>query len=254
MIKSPSILLALVGSALAGMHGYNTCYIATGPGEENLNTSSVGFHIDSTRNLAKDSVTNRNVFADGYLSSNDWDGGSAFSRRGDSLFYVVQGTVIPYGLVVQDGKVVAKFGAGMRSRVEFYADSIVDRDTTGTADPEISWTRDRFTADSLHSSYWTPTSNGWVDNIRCRAGADSCTCNFGRTFVYGPGTITELYQGIATTLHYTSVGPTLGILRRPAVRAPAGRGPWRVDGSKRHPARGWMPNLRTGAKNPDALP
>jgi len=240
-MKILSLLLALSGAALAGMHGYNACYVATDAGYESLQASSVGLHIDSTRDVARDSITNRNVFRDGYLASNDWDGGVAYTRRGDSLFYFFGGTVYPAGMVVTGGQVVAKFGTGMKSRVEFYADSIVDRDTMGTTNPEISWTWDRFTADSLYSSYWTPTSNGWIDNIRCRATIDSCVCSYGRTFVYGTGTITELYQGVAKTIHYTSIGPALGVSRPKAAKALPIKGTYRIDGAVRAPAREWMP-------------
>lgn len=240
-MKIPSILLALAGAALAGMHGYNACYVATDAGYESLHASSVGLHIDSTRDVALDSITNRNVFLDGYLVSNDWDGGVNYTRRGDSLFYTFGGTAYPLGMVVTGGKVVAKFGAGMKNRTTFWADSILSEDTSGTTDPEISWTRDVFTADSLYSSYWTPTSNGWVDNIRCRATSDSCVCSYGRTFVYGPGTITESYQGVAKTVYYTSVGPALGVTRRKASSTLPSKGPFRIDGSLRAPARDWMP-------------
>lgn len=240
-MKILSLLLALVGSALAGVHGYNACYVASDAGYESLQASSVGLHIDSTRDVARDSITNRNVFRDGYLASNDWDGGVAYMRRGDSLFYTFEGTAYSMGMVVTGGKVVAKFGRGMKSQVRFLADSIVSEDTSGTTDPEISWTRDAFTADSLYSSYWTPTSNGWIDNIRCRATTDSCTCSYGRTFVYGAGTITEFYQGVAKTIHYTSIGPALGVSRPKAARMQPAKGPYQIDGALRSPAREWMP-------------
>lgn len=240
-MKIPSILLALAGAALAGMHGYNACYVATGPGWENLNVSSSGFHIDSARNVAKDSIINRNTFTGGYVSYSDRSGGMALDRRGDSLIFRGSPVGTPYGFLVRDDLKIGKFGSGMQSRVEFYADSIVDRDTMGVANPEISWTLDRFTADSLYSSYWTPKETGWVDNIRCRATLDTCSCSNGGLWVYGPGAITESYQGVPNTIHYTSVGPALGVTRRKASSTLPSKGPFRIDGSLRAPTRDWMP-------------
>lgn len=242
-------LLCLAGSTLAGMHGYNNCYLASSVGTDNLGMTPIGLHFDSVWD-AEYNETTRMVFKDGFLVGSNDMGGETFTRRGDTLVATSE-TGVELAKVLMDQDVALEFsGMGLASVMRYTPDTIFRRDSATNPPILFAVTKDVFRKDSLYTYMQNPGSPGpWYLTSRCQASATGCNCNNGLDrWVILPGKIEESHDDTLSVIYYTSMGQGSGVRLRGVSPKLAGAQGWRADGSRRTPIRRWMPVLFKGTK------
>lgn len=236
-MKKILCLFASASAAMAGMHNYNTCYLATSVGLDNLSYSPVGLHIDSSWRVETAEMV-RNTFQDGHLYTTDYYGPQPFEIHGDTLVSSLLGLGNVSIVLSGDRYTYLSYQGIQASTVKYSQDSIVKSDSA--AGSFYMATRDVFQGDSLHQSIMFGGS--WSSSRDCQATATKCDCNGGAdVWLVQPGRIEERHDDTLTAYHYTSVTGAVGVVRRPAgIHAPS-TDAYRVDGSRRPPVRAWMP-------------
>lgn len=235
-----SLILAAIPTV--DLHGYNACFVATDVGWDNLNSYGSGLRIDSTRDVGQNLVTNRNVFRNGYLYHNDWDGGGFNWILRDDTLFVDYPLPNPAGMRFENGLIVEKFfGVGAKTSIRYDSTGFVmkgDDPSNLVADSAI------FTADSMRTYYWNDYSKVWSSDKFCTATATACTCT-SEDWTFFADRIEERRQGSLFQIHYISGGePLAGIGNRAWTRRTPPDGTWRIDGSRRAAPRSWMPRFQ----------
>jgi len=233
-------LLFLIGVVGESISGYNVCYLSFGPGFENLNIQSTGFHIDSINwnpTGSGSSPTRRNVFENGRLVYSEDIEFSVFLFHNKSAKWRWSGDSIlldtfqvlphPVGMIVKDGKIVEKFLGpyGPDSHIRYgldyvvidyykydppYIDSIVYSDSTAL----------RYRKYDL---FWREFNHCYVDAITCECA--------GEVWRFEQGRINFSYEDSPSKYFYTSVGQ-LSNVRHPVKINTLNRFFWKPNGMR----------------------
>ncbi len=228
-------LLATASLASAGMHGYNSCYLATSIGIGNLKTSPGPIQIDSIWKKDFNGIIERNTFRDGHLFQRDgypgklqtfeWNAGTLTTGAGDSFErYVLDG----------DRIVHQSNAEGLGASITYTAGGITRIDSaSGSA---TFTTRDLFRGDSLISEMEMPILPGmWFPNRICLATSSTCTCMEDRDTLFWrikPSTVEESKNSSLEAIYYTSSASVSSVRPRQIAGQPVPGGSWRADGTR----------------------
>ncbi len=236
-ILATSMILASLASA--GMHGYNNCYLASTTGLDNLNSSPIGLHIDSTWDTEYQEITNRNTFENGYLLSNGFIEGQTFTRTADTLS---AGTGNKnYSYVMNQDRILRMIGPGTYSEIRYSGDTILRQDLIrGVLNLT---TKEIFSGDSMRQLAQVPSKPGqWLEFASCEASPTGCNCDDGLKEVKIKNGSIEIWDDdTLTTVHYTSIGNEVSIRSRPLKTRPTINARWRANGTSTPMPRSWMP-------------